>query len=342
MLPAPTRGRCRRSGGTRRRRRSEPGDPAGVPETHASCSQRSDRPGEGAPADRTRRRCAVEPSPRANCNRRADPRSGTGSWAMSSEEAKSKSETSKSEVFRSAPYLSAAIPVGTWAAPGETGDRLATAGEHVRRDRCRRRAGRIEREPDARALPATGAAVRHRRTAKPAFACPARISHTRRHPAGRVQRAGASGPCQVRRRMPGRRRDQRAAPRRPFPCVAGRRRDRGGAVSVDRHGRHRPPASDSRHRACYGTSVHHCPYCDGWEWRDRPLAVLGKGVSGSRLALSLKNWSPQVTLCLEWQPARSAACAQRLERNGIGIRAARVAGLDHTGWDADRGDVCRR
>jgi thioredoxin reductase len=25
----------------------------------------------------------------------------------------------------------------------------------------------------------------------------------------------------------------------------------------------------------YGRSVHHCPYCDGWEWRDQPLAVYG-------------------------------------------------------------------
>src|SRR5687767_12385523 len=23
----------------------------------------------------------------------------------------------------------------------------------------------------------------------------------------------------------------------------------------------------------YGISVHHCPYCDGWEWRDRALAA---------------------------------------------------------------------
>ncbi|MEZ0334294.1 MAG: NAD(P)/FAD-dependent oxidoreductase, partial [Gemmatimonadales bacterium] len=27
--------------------------------------------------------------------------------------------------------------------------------------------------------------------------------------------------------------------------------------------------------ALYGTSVHHCPYCDAWEWRDRPLAAYG-------------------------------------------------------------------
>ena len=26
----------------------------------------------------------------------------------------------------------------------------------------------------------------------------------------------------------------------------------------------------------YGTSVHHCPYCDGWEHRDGRIAVYGR------------------------------------------------------------------
>ena len=33
----------------------------------------------------------------------------------------------------------------------------------------------------------------------------------------------------------------------------------------------------------YGTSVFHCPYCDGWEMRDQPLAVLGHGKAGAAL-----------------------------------------------------------
>src|SRR6185503_11154078 len=30
----------------------------------------------------------------------------------------------------------------------------------------------------------------------------------------------------------------------------------------------------------YGTSVFHCPYCDGWEIRDQPLAIYGRGENG--------------------------------------------------------------
>jgi thioredoxin reductase len=47
----------------------------------------------------------------------------------------------------------------------------------------------------------------------------------------------------------------------------------------------------------YGTSVFHCPYCDGWEAQDQPIAVLCQGSGGFRLALLLLSWSRDVVLC---------------------------------------------
>src|SRR5262245_22758480 len=41
----------------------------------------------------------------------------------------------------------------------------------------------------------------------------------------------------------------------------------------------------------YGRSVFHCPYCDGWEIRDQPIAIYGKGLRGVGLALELTAWS---------------------------------------------------
>lgn len=46
----------------------------------------------------------------------------------------------------------------------------------------------------------------------------------------------------------------------------------------------------------YGTSVFHCPYCDGFEVRLKPLAVYGNGKSGAGLAIALTNWSDDVIL----------------------------------------------
>lgn len=46
----------------------------------------------------------------------------------------------------------------------------------------------------------------------------------------------------------------------------------------------------------YGQSVHHCPYCDGWEARGKKLGVYARNKNGSELAMNLKAWSPHVTL----------------------------------------------
>ena len=66
----------------------------------------------------------------------------------------------------------------------------------------------------------------------------------------------------------------------------------------------------------YGTSVHHCPYCDGWEHRDQRLVAFGQGESGVELALMLLNWSPSVTLCTGGTSI-SAEDVSRLQKHGI-------------------------
>ncbi len=46
----------------------------------------------------------------------------------------------------------------------------------------------------------------------------------------------------------------------------------------------------------YGTSVHHCPYCDGWENRGKVLGVIGVDEAATQLALELRLWSHEVIL----------------------------------------------
>jgi len=77
---------------------------------------------------------------------------------------------------------------------------------------------------------------------------------------------------------------------------------------------------------CYGRSVFHCPYCDGWEWSDRRLAALGRGAV--KLALGLRPWSRDVVLCTNGSPVRSAE-RRRLVDNGVAIRTEPVRRLDH-------------
>jgi thioredoxin reductase len=77
----------------------------------------------------------------------------------------------------------------------------------------------------------------------------------------------------------------------------------------------------------YGISVHHCPYCDGWEWRDRPLAVYGSGEAGPALALSLTAWSADVLLCTGGS-AIPADAAARLGAAGVVVRGEPLLRLE--------------
>ena len=83
-------------------------------------------------------------------------------------------------------------------------------------------------------------------------------------------------------------------------------------------------------RECYGISVHHCPYCDGWEHRDQPLVVLGRGPGAAGLALSLKTWSDRVTLCTDGSPPRlQRAEHEQLAQRSITVRREPVTRLEH-------------
>lgn len=80
-------------------------------------------------------------------------------------------------------------------------------------------------------------------------------------------------------------------------------------------------------RELYGRSVFHCPYCDGWEVRDQPLAVYGRGARGVGLALELTGWSRDIVLCTDGAAGIEPDDAERLALNGIAVRDEPVAAL---------------
>jgi thioredoxin reductase len=81
---------------------------------------------------------------------------------------------------------------------------------------------------------------------------------------------------------------------------------------------------------CYGVSVHHCPYCDGWEERDRAIAVIGQGASGAGLALGMKTWSDRVVLCTNGRPRLGREHRAQLAAHGVTVVEARLARIEHT------------
>jgi thioredoxin reductase len=81
----------------------------------------------------------------------------------------------------------------------------------------------------------------------------------------------------------------------------------------------------------YGTSVFHCPYCDGWEVRDKPLAVLGKRRNSVALSVSLKSWSGNITLLTNGEQHLRPAEHETAKSHGIRVVADKVKRLEGTG-----------
>ena len=86
----------------------------------------------------------------------------------------------------------------------------------------------------------------------------------------------------------------------------------------------------------YGTSVHHCPYCDGWEWRDQPIAVYGCGEEGSALALGLTVWTDDLVLCTDGPSRLAPKDLDQLQAQGIEVREERVLRLEGTDGQLER------
>lgn len=85
----------------------------------------------------------------------------------------------------------------------------------------------------------------------------------------------------------------------------------------------------------YGTSVHHCPYCDAWEHRDQKLVSYGPGSPAAGLALSLKTWSKHVELCTGGARLSSTDRA-RMRHYGIPVHTDPVVRLEGKGGKLQR------
>ncbi len=88
--------------------------------------------------------------------------------------------------------------------------------------------------------------------------------------------------------------------------------------------------------AFYGRSIHHCPYCDGWEWRDQPVAIHGCGEEGLGLALGLTVWTRDLVLCTDGPSGLSAEELERLAHAGIELREEPIVRLEGRDGMLDR------
>ena len=77
----------------------------------------------------------------------------------------------------------------------------------------------------------------------------------------------------------------------------------------------------------WGRSVFHCPFCHGWEVRDRRLGVLGAGPDAVRRALLLREWSETITLYTNGPAGLDQPDLGRLRAAGVDLEERPVVGL---------------
>ena len=82
----------------------------------------------------------------------------------------------------------------------------------------------------------------------------------------------------------------------------------------------------------WGNGVYHCPYCHGWEVRDRPWALLGAPHLAYERAALFRGWTPDLTLLTEGA-ALDPEARSRLDTLGVTIddRAVRAVEPDGDG-----------
>jgi thioredoxin reductase len=79
----------------------------------------------------------------------------------------------------------------------------------------------------------------------------------------------------------------------------------------------------------YGVSVHHCLYCDGFEYAGKPVAAFGKGDKGAELAIMMKHWMADVVACSDGTEV-SAHTARKLKEHNIPLRPEPIEALEGT------------
>lgn len=78
----------------------------------------------------------------------------------------------------------------------------------------------------------------------------------------------------------------------------------------------------------YGRSVFHCPYCDGWEVKDKIIGVYAKNKNGFELAISLKTWSNQIILYTDGRNYLKPIEKEVLEKKRISVVSKKITALE--------------
>ena len=77
----------------------------------------------------------------------------------------------------------------------------------------------------------------------------------------------------------------------------------------------------------YGSSIFSCPFCDGWEMKDRPLVLIAESVQALHVIKLLKNWTDDLIVATNGNGIFDADQKRLLEANNIRLIEERIVEL---------------
>ena len=95
-------------------------------------------------------------------------------------------------------------------------------------------------------------------------------------------------------------------------------------------------------RQRWGHEVIHCPYCHGWEVRDKTVGVLATTWFAVQKALLVRQWVDDLTLLLHTQPEPDDAQLEQLAARDVRVVRGEVVAFDAAGAHLRNGDVIPR
>lgn len=78
----------------------------------------------------------------------------------------------------------------------------------------------------------------------------------------------------------------------------------------------------------YGKSLFNCPYCDGWELKDKPLIIIVENeMAASHLPKLLYNWSQDIVVCTNGKRVLNDEQKEFFNKYGIGVIEEKITAL---------------
>ena len=81
-------------------------------------------------------------------------------------------------------------------------------------------------------------------------------------------------------------------------------------------------------RELWGRGIYHCPYCHGWEVRDRPLAILAKTEHLVMQATMIRNWSRDIVALTDGESGLEPKARDRLAALDVPVKEEKISRLE--------------